>query len=95
MHLRIVELTKLGANGKYISRGKGITKILDGTNGNGSRNHVAEWNYSIGGYQRNAAFLLSRKTFWQHVYPLRDDGKAQSLKKSRWLCNVRFPSIIQ
>lgn len=37
--------------------------------------------YLGGGYQRNAAFLLSRRTFWQHVYPLRDDGKAPIVKE--------------
>ena len=37
--------------------------------------------YLGGGYQRNAAFLLSRKTFWQHVYSLRDDAKAPIVKE--------------
>ena len=38
--------------------------------------------YLGGGYQRNAAFLLSRKTFWQHVYSLRDDSKAPIVKEA-------------
>ena len=34
-----------------------------------------------GGYDRNAKFLMSKKTFWANVMPIRDDSKAPIVKE--------------
>ena len=34
-----------------------------------------------GGYDRNAKFLMSKKTLWANVMPIRDDGKAPIVKE--------------
>lgn len=34
-----------------------------------------------GGYDRNAKFLMSKKTFWANVMPIRDDAKAPIVKE--------------
>ena len=85
---RKIEAYLISGSGDSQPKGIDALTYTDTTNGvvwASGKPTVAELLELIGylgdGYQRNANFLMSRKTFWQHVYSLRDDAKAPIVKE--------------
>lgn len=78
-------------NGTGSSQPQGIEKANTWTDGTTGRKWAstalaaadihAGISYLPGGYDRNAKFLMSKKTLWNNVMGLRDDGKAPLVKE--------------
>lgn len=78
-------------NGTGSSQPQGVEKAQTWTNGTNAREWAgaalaaADIHAGIGvlpgGYDRNAKFLMAKKTLWANVMPIRDDAKAPIVKE--------------